>query len=171
MAAIAIAAAVLSGCATCKPGVAGPPQVYNIQITLDAPLQSDSVRVDVVGVTPANQARWENYSMSKYWLQGDEMREDAKSMSVWLNFGRNNEATQTIGVTNEIWKTWMAKGVTEVAVLADLPGASEDKPEPLDPRRRMFSVCQCAWPDKTDSIAVQIKRSGVELTTVPRAAR
>jgi len=166
---LSLAVLVISGCSSCKPGDPGPVQTYTVQIDLDPGLANDSVRVDVVGVTSGNQARWENYSMTKYWQQDDEMRQDASKVS--LNFGRSNPASQTIGLTSAIWKTWLAKGVTHVAVVADLPGIFEDKPEPQDARRQIFSICKCSWPDKTNTINISVKRSGVEVTTVPRQVR
>jgi hypothetical protein len=157
---------VVSGCKTCKPGEPGPVKQYTLQIALDPGLANDSVAVDVVGITPSNLPRWQNYSMTKYWQSGDEMRQDADKIT--LSFGSGKQAMQSIAITNKKWADWRARGVTQVAVLADLPGIFDDKPEPQDARRQILSLCECSWPDNTTNLIVDIKRSGVEVRTNPR---
>jgi hypothetical protein len=156
----------LSGCSSCGKGVAGPPQAYTLELDLDPGLAKDSVAADVVAITPGNLPRWQNYSMTKYWQSGDELRQDASKVTLF--FGRGKEASQSITVSNAVWKDWLGRGVTHVAVVADLPGLFDDKPEPQDARRQILSLCKCAWPDHTTNLVVDIKRSGIEVRTVPR---
>jgi len=163
------AALFWSGCKSCPTGVAGPVLTYNVQLNLDPGLASDSVAVDVVGVTPGNLPRWQNYSMTKYWQSGDEMRQDASKITLF--FGAGKEQNQTISATNAIWKDWISHGVNNIAVVADLPGIFEDKPEPQDARRQILNLCKCSWPDDTTNLVIDIKRSGVEVRTTPRPTK
>src|SRR5688572_11031163 len=113
-------AAVLAGCATCKPGKPGPVGQYSIQVSLDESLKTSSVIVDLVGVNLSSLPRWEAYDMGKYWKEGDPMRRDADK--VVLNFVSGQELTKTMPITDAQRDKWKRNSVTHVMVLADLPG-------------------------------------------------
>jgi hypothetical protein len=158
-----------SGCAHCKPGVPGPNIKYNVRVNLDPSLNDASVAVDIVGATPMTRPRWEDYSMTKYWQPQDEMRQGADKISFVM--GSGGTTTKTIGMDDPKWKDWLAGGVTHILVLGDLPGGFEDKAGPLDARRQVLPLDQCAWPDGTTTLVVNIKRSGLEVQTAPRIAK
>src|SRR5213596_4065587 len=80
---------VLSGCSSCKPGKAGKPKAYHVTVNLDESLKQGSVLVDLVGANPANLPRWESYSMTKYWKDGDPMRVDADKVTLSFVSGKS----------------------------------------------------------------------------------
>lgn len=90
------AAAFVSGCSTCKPGEAGKPKVYNIEVRLDDALKGKCQTVDVVGVNPAGLARWQDYSMASYWKDGDPLRRDSKSERVVFDFGEGKPDRKSV---------------------------------------------------------------------------
>src|SRR5438067_9905766 len=95
---LAMAAVVLvlaSGCSTCRPGKPGKPIAYNIEVKLDQSLKGKSVLVDLVGVNPASLPRWEAYSMSSYWKEGDALRRDSAPDRISFNFVSGESLSQT----------------------------------------------------------------------------
>ena len=166
---VAAAAFTLAGCSTCKPGKQGPPGKYHVQIRLDEALKQGSVLVDVVGVNAGTLPRWESYSMSKYWQHSDPMRVSADKLV--FDFSSGKEGTQSLGVTNAVWNSWKAKGVSHLLLLADLPGGPADKPGIADARRQMLPLDKCYWPGGTKKLMVVVKPSGIEIETLPRAVK
>jgi hypothetical protein len=162
-------AAALTGCETCKPGKQGPIGRYSLDITLDESLKNNSVIVDVVGVNPSNLPRWEAYDMSKYWKEGDPMRNDADKLV--LNFVSGQALSRNIPATDAIWDKWKAKGVTHVLVLADLPGVHASRPGSQDARRQILGLDKCNWPDGTKGLSVQVQRSGMLVLTPVRTPK
>lgn len=160
---IALLAAILSGCATGKPGPAGK---YGIEVTLDDSLKTSSVIVDLVGVNPSNLSRWEAYDMGKYWKEGDPMRRDADK--VVLNFVSGQSLTQSLDAKDAKWGQWKAKGVTHVLVLADLPGSLTSRPGSQDSRRQVLMLSRDNWPRGTDKLKLLVQRSGIVVLTPAR---
>lgn len=166
---IAMVAAALVGCATCKPGKPGPIGRYSLEVSLDDSLRTSSVIVDLVGINPSSLPRWEAYDMGKYWKEGDAMRRDADKYV--LNFVSGQKQAGALSATDPQWDKWMAKGVTHVLVLADLPGAQTSRPGTQDARRQILALDQCSWPDKTSALKVLVQRSGMVVLTPARGAR
>ncbi len=154
---------VLSGCETCKPGMAGPPGQYTIEVALSDSLKDKNVLVDLVGVTPLSLPAWETYDMGKYWTPGDDKRQDADK--VQLSFSKGKSSTLSMAITDAKWQAWKAKGVSHVLVLVDLPGMQTSRPGNQDARRQILSLGTCIWPKKTTVLSVQVKSSGVEVLT------
>ena len=157
--------ALLSGCASCKPGKPGPLGKYQIDVNLDPSLKDASVAVDIVGVTPLIAPRWDNYSMKQYWQPQDEMREGADKITFTLG---NNVMNHSISANDPKWNDWLKRGVTKVVVLADLPGALDEKVGSLDARRQMLSLDKCDWADGTTNLTIDVKRSGLEVRALAR---
>lgn len=167
---LAVGTVLLTGCfASCKPGKPGKPKAYHITVNLDESLKQGSVLVDLVPVTLASLPRWEAYSMNKYWKDGDPMRNDADKVT--LSFISGQSLTNELGRLDQKWNRWMAQGVTHMVVLADLPGARQDKPGNQDERRQIVSLDPCAWPKKTTNVTVQVQRSGINILTPPRPVK
>jgi hypothetical protein len=164
-----ISASFLAGCSSCKPGKAGPPGEYTINVTLDDSLKTSSVIVDLVGVNPSSLARWENYDMGKYWKEGDPMRRDADKVA--LTFLSGQAVNKTMSNTDPQWEKWKAKGVTHVLVLADLPGSQASRPGSQDARRQVLPLDTCSWPPKTTELKVLVQRSGIQVLTPARALK
>jgi hypothetical protein len=156
------------GCSSCKPGVAGPPSKYSIQVSLAPTLKDSSMLVDLVGVNPASLPAWEAYSMTKYWQTGDPKRTDALDKFT-IDFVSGKSLTNTLAVTDAIWNKWMARGVTHVVVIANLPGApSADKPGAEDARRQILPLDKCAWAKGSTTLNLLVQQSGIEVLTPAR---
>src|SRR5438876_8281031 len=84
LAVLASMVVMVSGCKTCKPGQEGKKKPYNIQVNLDPSLKGKCDVVDLVGVNPASYSRWQEYSMSNYWREGDPLRRDSTPDRVTL---------------------------------------------------------------------------------------
>ena len=161
-----VVAAAVTGCGSCKPGKPGPIGRYTVQVDLDESLKNSSVLVDLVGVNPSSLPRWEAYDMGKYWREGDPMRRDADK--VVLNFVSGQALTNSLPATSAQWDQWQATGVTQVLVLADLPGVQASSPGAQDPRRQIVPLDECNWPSGTKTIKVLVQRSGIQVLTPTR---
>ena len=78
---MAAAAALISGCATCKPGSTPKLEYFPITVILDDSLKDSSMQVDLVGVNGASLPRLNGYSMTQYWKDGDATRKDADKVT------------------------------------------------------------------------------------------
>jgi hypothetical protein len=166
---IILLAGLLTGCGSCKPGKPGPVGRYTIEVVLDESLKTSSVIVDLIGVNPSTQPRWEAYDMGKYWREGDPMRRDADK--VVFNFVSGQALTNSLATTDAQWDKWKGMGVTDVLVLADLPGAQTSRPGSQDARRLILSLDECNWPSKTKTLKVLVQRSGMVVLTPTRTAK
>jgi hypothetical protein len=160
---------VLTGCSSCKPGKPGKPKAYHVTLNLDESLKQGSVLVDLVAATPTSLPRWESYSMSKYWKDGDPMRADADKVT--LSFVSGQSLTNELGRADAKWNKWLAQGATHLIVLADLPGARQDKGGNQDERRQIVALDPCHWPNKTTNLLIQIQRSGINVQTPLRPVK
>src|SRR2546423_9156483 len=152
-----LAAAALSGCASCKPGKgAGKPLTYNLKVAPADSLKDSSVEVDVVGIHPSDLERYKTYSVKKYFKPGDPMRADAAKVTA--KFVPGNQKPLLIPSTDPQWAKWMSSGAQYLVVIADLPNvADEGKVGSQDPRRQLVPICECYWPAKTKGIAVEVE--------------
>ena len=91
----------LTGCESCKPGKPGPITYFPVQVSLAPSLQGKSVLVDLVGVSEPNRPRWEAYSMSKYWKDGDPMRQNAVKKT--FNFTSGSALTGKLEASDPVW--------------------------------------------------------------------
>lgn len=165
---LVLAATLLTGCGSCKPGKPGPVGRYTIEVALDESLKDSSVIVDLVGVNPSTRPRWEAYDMGKYWHEGDPMRRDADK--VVLNFITGQSLTNSLAATNAQWDKWKGVGVTDIVILADLPGVQPAGPG-QDARRLVLPLDECNWPSKTKTLKVLVQRSGMVVLTPTRTAK
>jgi len=163
--ALAGTAAFVSGCFTCKPGEAGKPKPYNIEVRLDDALKGKCQTVDIVGVNPAGLARWQDYSMASYWKDGDPLRRDSKTERIVFDFGEGKPLTQSLSITNPQWANWRAKGVAHLLILAELPGHHDDKRGDSDDRRLTLPLGQCHWVKGTNTLNVLVQQSGIQVLT------
>ncbi len=162
-------ALALTGCSSCKPGKAGKPTAYHVTVNLDESLKEGSVLVDLVAANQANLPRWESYSITKYWKERDPMRTDADKVT--LSFVSGKSLTNELGRVDAKWNKWLAQGATHLVVLADLPGARQDKPGTQDERRQIIPLDPCHWPKKTTNLIIQVQRSGINVQTPPRPVK
>ena len=152
----------LTSCETCKPGKPGPITFFPIQVALSPTLQGKAVTVDLIGVNKQNRDRWEAYSMTKYWKDGDPMRTSASKKT--LDFTSTSSLTQTLPLADPAWAQWKSQAVVSVFVLVDLPGAHNDQIGSQDARRQILSLDLCDWPKGTKELKVVITEGGPQVT-------
>ncbi len=161
----------LAGCESCKPGKPGPITYFPVQVSLAPSLQGKSVTVDLVGVNEPNRPRWEAYSMSKYWKDGDPMRQNAIKKT--FNFTSGSALTGKLESSDPVWGQWKGQSANCVFVLVDLPGAQTDQPGSLDARRQILPLDKCYWilnaKDLKDvkELKVVVTESGPQATPIP----
>jgi len=160
-ASVIILGAILAGCSSSKPDKPSYGK-YDITVTLDESLKNSSVIVDVVGVNPSSSPRWEAYDMGKYWKDGDPLRHDADKIT--LNFVSVSTLTNTITAKDPNWKKWKSEGVTDLMVLADLPGPQASRPGNEDARRLILPLDRHKWPSGTYHLTLLVQRSGIQVT-------
>lgn len=155
----AVCALFLAGCAS-----APQPKAYNVQITLDAPLQGSSVQIDLVGVNDTSDLpKWQTYSVTEYWQPGNPFRRDARKSTI--EFGRGKPNTQGLLSTDPRWAEWLRTGALHLVIVADLPGAVTDQAGNADPRRVILPLDRAAWNSKTATLEVLVQESGLRLMT------
>ena len=121
-----------------------------------ASVATSSVLVDVVGIGPNNKAL-EATPVSRYWQGGSAL---AKGESKSYRFGPNSPQAYTLGKNDPIWKHWHDTGVTEVMVIADLPGVFADAPGDADPRRKILPISS-----KSETATITVDKTGLVKST------
>ena len=121
-----------------------------------ASVATSSVQVDVVGLNPNNQTL-KALPVPQYWRGASApYRADIKS----FRFGPNSPQTYTIAASDPIWQHWKSTGVTEVMVIADLPGVFADLPGDADQRRKIIPI-----KSKTPSATIVVDKTGLVRST------
>ena len=126
----------------------------NISIQLDKSFQDKygsnrEISVDVVGVKDAENSRWSQYSMTKYWQANDTQR--STPMRKTLTFNSSSLEPQVIKADDPMWSKWLEgssdKRPPQIYVLVQIPGifdpAKDDKPGSEDARRQVISTSSC----------------------------
>jgi hypothetical protein len=166
-------AVILAGCTCNKPGKLGSVRPYEIVVTLDKSLRTNSIIVDLVGVNPSIRPRLEHIDMWKYWDPNDKSTRPDLDPKV-LDFVPGDVLELKMSAKDPKWNQWKATGVTHVMVLADLdlPGQAHTSGEGTqDPRRQILDLHKCVWPSGTSKIQVLVQPSGVKVLTPTRAAK
>ena len=161
---LASAVFALAGCGSCKPGKPGPITNIPLQIALASSLEGKSVTVDLVGVNKPGRERWEAYSMTKYWKDGDPFR--ANAVKKTFNFTSTSTLSTNLPATDAVWPKWTSQAAAYVFVLVDLPGAHPDQIGSLDARRQLLSLDLCDWPPGTKQLKIIITEGGPQVTPV-----
>jgi hypothetical protein len=128
----------------------------NISIALDKSFQdrygsNRTVTVDLVCVQEAEDARWQQYSMTSYWEASDTMR-NAPSRKT-LTFNSSKLDPQVITTSDPIWGDWMKnaadKHPPKIYVMVQIPKmfdrAKDDRPGSEDPRRQLLETKSCSY--------------------------
>jgi len=155
----------VAGCFTCKPGKsAGKPLAFSLKITPGESLKESSAEVDVIGANPSKLAQLQNYGVKKYFKPGDPVRRDLSKITI--KFIAGQQQAFEIAPTDAKWAEWLASGVQDLVVVADLPEITDEgKSGGQDPRRLRVPLCKCYWPGGTKTLNVEVKAGGVNLTT------
>jgi len=128
----------------------------NISVALDKSFQdrygmNREVTVDIVGVNPVANVRWQTYSMTSYWEAQDTMRNSLPKKTLTLNSSKLDP--QVVTSDDPVWKDWLAgsadKDPPQIYVLVQIPKtfdkAKDDKPGSEDVRRQILTTKSCRW--------------------------
>jgi len=150
-------------------GCASQPKArsYGLRIELDPDdpdFASTSIQVDIIGANEvADLPKWQNYSVTSYWIPGDLMRRGA--VKATLEFGLGKSPVLTFDSSDPLWNRWISTGALHLVILADLPGITGDQPGNADPRRLILPLDRRKWPRGVSTIDIRIQASGIKLLT------
>ena len=145
-----------TGCSGIRP--------YNVVVETDPSFSGQRVLVDLVGVNASQRSQLEMKSVTEYWGDADPLR--SSSLKHTMQFTKPGEKT-TLGAKDELWTKWIKeRGVSDLFVIADLPGMGkpQDAPGNADPRRRILPLNSKNWV-KTDELKVIVTRGGLQVVT------
>jgi len=140
------------------------PTAWNVSITKKA---DASIEVDVIGVTEDEKPLWESYNLDKYWSPGDPRRKRAAEDKKTTIFEKGN--VFTVDKKDPQWDRWLKQGVTELVIIAFLPGKFE--PGAADMRRRFLPLDRKAWDAKKDTLRIEIREDMVKVVTPKKLRR
>jgi hypothetical protein len=147
----ALAILSLTGCST-------GPSAWNLEIRKTT---GSSIQVDLVGVTESEKPKWEAYSMDNYWNnENDPRRTDALKLTHF--FG--SKEPWLVPKDDPIWQKWFAQGDTELAIIANLPGANFPAGAG-DPRLNFFPLNKGAWKAKKHTLVFEVQDTIVKPVT------
>lgn len=143
---------------------------YNLQVSLAPKIQEmigeSEVQVHVIGVNPADKSQFENMSVKSYW-QSSGGTQSAREADAYREVHLTKaQPIQNVGPEDEIWKTWKARGVTELLVISNYPPATDDKAGNSDPRRRFLSASPARWVGK--DVLLDVTTTGLRTRTATR---
>jgi len=147
---LALAAA---GCRTIPKPVA-----WNIVITKPA-----GIEVDLVGVTQREKPRLEAYSLDKYWSPGDLERKNADKLT-----SKPQTPSWLVSSTDPKWNKWLGRSVTDLCVIANLPGTFEGA---ADARREFLPLDKNHWLAKGQTLEIQVKENRILVLTPEKPER
>jgi hypothetical protein len=148
-------ALVAVGCGTSKP----KPVAWQISITKRT---AASIRVDLVGVKPGDEKRYyEGLTKAQYWGtdgQETQARKDTDKISHDLE----KDQPWIVNRDDSQWTKWINRGVTELLVMADLPGNSGlwRVALPLDKK---------VWDAKDKTLEIEVQDTRVSVLTPQKA--
>ena len=152
----------------------------NVTIELDESLRqaygTGTVQVDIVAVSPNDHQRWEAYSMTKYWENGDPMRKSLTVKTLTLDDAKKESMSLT--ASDPVWGNWLAgsneKAPPRLYILAQLRGTwdtSQDQIGNKDPRRQILPLGSCRWDSSLGSppnVRLVVKPTGITTETQPK---
>jgi len=133
-------------------GGGNKPQAWNLNITKNTPA---TIEVDIVGIAPLEKASFESYSVDKYFSANDPRRAALQVGRDRLTMVLSQTEPWVIDRKDEIWEQWFARGVTEVMLVARLPGKFQDGP--ADPRRLFIPLGKKEWKAKGKTLEIEIQ--------------
>lgn len=138
-------------------GCASGPAAWNIKITQITP---GSIQVDLVGITEAEKPKWEAYSMDDYWNnENDPRRVNALKLTHFLELDK----PWVVSKDDPIWQKWFARGDTELAIIANLPGNFPAGPG--DPRLNFYPLDKDSWKAKKQTLVFEVQNTIVNPVT------
>jgi hypothetical protein len=152
-------AALGSGCSSVHYGK------YNVNVAMDPSMrdagsqQLPSVTVDVLAVNENDTGLWQGKSATKWFSGLDKERQDSSGWTYSMNFNNQNPGPLMLKKNDPIWDKPEWKSATWLAVMANIPGADDQKKVLLLPRRTDM------WASGTQQIDIVIQSSGLKLNT------
>jgi hypothetical protein len=147
-------------------GGCGAPK-YAVEVSLDDGWRAagfvPTMQVDLVGAN-AQQAKFlRDMSMTEYFDAGNAYRADLDKHT--MLFSDADAEPKMLTKDDPVWAAWNADMATELFVLVNLPGVSDDLPGDMDQRRLILPLAPEAWGGS--DIMVSVGRSGPEVVTPP----
>ena len=139
------------------------PRAFEVNLTIDKPLESTSLQVDLVGANAlADLPKWTSYSVTEYWQPDNPQRRDASRIT--YQFGRGISNKITLSRDDVRWQPWLKGGVAYLVIMADLPGSAVDQNGNADSRRLIIPLDKKLW-RRNDSLEILIQEGGIRLQT------
>jgi hypothetical protein len=160
---------LLAAAVTGLAGGCSSPGQYRLDVTMDSSLNDAagrmrSVEVDLVGVNSSQLAQYTSYSMTKFWTEGDALRENA--VKKVLAFGPDLPTWQRFEIDDPIWGKWKQDHDQYLFVMVFLPGIFTDAEGERDARRAILPLAKNRWDGK--SISIQVQSSGIKVVPPPK---
>lgn len=152
-------------------GCAGRAERFDIVVRPDADVVASPTRpveVDLVGVTPEQEAAWGQVSMTEYFLPGSAARAEVMGAgAVRMVFGPGQTSPQKFAKSDPAWSGWDARHARKLMVVANLPGGRQDQPGSLDDRRLFISLERSEWETAAGG-AIEIRLRSTRVTARPQ---
>lgn len=95
----------------------------NVEVEQSPPLQTQWIRVALVGLGENEATYWDNIGPGEIWRPGNNLREHAKNMGylrMWNLKAGTDPIHFALGKTDPIWKVWRDRNATHVVVIVDI---------------------------------------------------
>ena len=97
-----------------------------------------TLEVDIAGLTKAEEKRLSSYDVDKYFAPPEQFR---KSLgAVTAKFSDKDMVGKVLPSGDGIWDKWKDKGVTHLAIIANLPLIGSVKDVQADPRKLIIDL-------------------------------
>lgn len=171
MMSIRIMGVALAAMALLASGCGSSPRATKLQVnmTLNEQLAQSgrvpSIEVDVIGLNESQLSTFRSVGLSEYFLS--TLRRDTNKKTYY--FASGNTEPKTLSRTDDAWSEWIDdQGAMYLAVLADIPGVTQDMPGEADPRRLILPLDRSRW--SGTRVDIRVDRSGLTLLTPPKPA-
>lgn len=149
------------------------PRKYEVVLEASEDLGSSTVRVDLVGASPADWQQLRDYPVSRYFAPGNPVRRELDKVTAW--FGQGHPHTQTLPKDAAPWKEWRKRGALYLVVLADLPGLHPNREGTKDTRRLLLPLDKHRWPShwigRTSRLRIDVSPARLALLTPEKPSR
>ena len=126
----------LAGCSSSTP-------TSDIGIYLNEDVQDfygycPTLEVDIAGLTKAEEKRLAGYDVDKYFSPPEQFRKSLGAVTV--KFSDKDMVGKVLPSGDDIWDKWNDKGVTHLAIIANLPLVNTIKDVQADPRKLIIDL-------------------------------